>query len=142
MGKPSANDGWLAGGLRGIIFLLKGDMDHFAKSLGLASPSSNNPCPWCPANRSVPDVPMRYNNFRSDARWKLEICTAVVWRNLGKAKHWIFELMYLSILNVEPDDLHITWLGIAADILGSVMWLLCFEIIDAGRTCLEWTDMK
>ena len=122
--RSQANGGLLAGGMRAIIFLLASDNEHFSKSLGLPASTSNTPCFWCPANRSIEDVPMRYNNFRRDARWKMMIYSALAWRHLGMAKHWVFELIYLSCLNVEPDELHVTWLGTAADMLGNCLWTL------------------
>ena len=88
--RSRANGGWLAGGLRAVIYLLKGDIEHFSKGFGLPTASSNSPCLWCPANRSVDEVPMRYNNSRRDARWKRLIWTASEWRALGWAKHWLF----------------------------------------------------
>ena len=60
-GKP------LAGGLKAVVWLLKGDIEHCSKAYGLNHHSSNEPCPFCPANRDETNVGMLFNNFRKNA---------------------------------------------------------------------------
>ena len=54
------------------------------------------------------------------------------WKKLYERKfvHWLFHLPGVSILCVELDELHILQLGIVQYMLGSVLHLLCFEVLD------------
>ena len=124
---------WLAQGLRAVIWTLKQDIDHLTKSYGLAHYSSNNPCPFCPCDRHETRLAMRFNNFRSDARWKRCLHDAKNWRDRYTSVHWLFELPGLSILNVEADELHCVHLGTTSYILGSCLFLLCFKILPGTR---------
>ena len=45
--------------------------------------------------------------------------------------HWLFQLPYLSGVNIDPDELHVIHLGTSMYFLGSVLWLLCYEILPA-----------
>ena len=53
----------LAGGLCGILYTIKGDLDFYAKVLGLRHYNANEPCELCPAHRHPRDRSRLYNNF-------------------------------------------------------------------------------
>ena len=53
----------LAGGYRACLFVIRGDLDYFAGSLGLRHHTSLKPCSWCPCNSTVGD-PMNWREFR------------------------------------------------------------------------------
>lgn len=83
----------------------------------------------CPAN-SGDYVGMRWNNFRSDAKWKRQLFSTDQWRAAHPKLHWIFlEMPFMTMHNIEPDELHILYLGVVSYMLGSVMWLLCFKML-------------
>ena len=43
----------LANGMRAVIWLLKGDVEHFSKSYGLRHHASRSLCDFCPADRGA-----------------------------------------------------------------------------------------
>ena len=51
------------------------------------------------------------------------------WYTQNPDAHYIFQIMYLSALNVEPDELHTMHLGTSAYFLGSILWILIYEIL-------------
>ena len=122
----------LAGGFFLVPWSLKGDLDYFAKGLHLRHYSSNEFCEFCPANSddSSGDVSMRWNNFRLDALWKRSLFTVAQWRSVHPTLHCLFvRFPFLTQHNVEPDELHILYLGVVPLTLGSVLWLLCYKCL-------------
>lgn len=119
----------LCGGFFLVPWSLKGDLDYFAKGLGLRHYQAKEFCEFCPANESD-DVGMRWNNFRLDASWKRQLFTVSQWRAVHPELHWIFKKFeFVTLHNVEPDELHIMYLGTVAYMLGSVMWVLCYIVM-------------
>ena len=53
----------------------------------------------------------------------------VEWKRANPNPHFVFQTFYLSCINVDPDELHIMHLGTSMYLLGSVLWLLCFDIL-------------
>ena len=52
------------------------------------------------------------------------------WRALyPEGLHWLLSLEYLSNLNIEPDELHILYLGTSQYMLGSVLWMLAYSVL-------------
>ena len=112
-----------------VLWSIKGDIDWFAKGLKLRHYSSNEPCDWCPANKLL-DSSMWPTNFDVAAPWKTMLRSASDWRAYATTKHLLFEkLEYLSILNVEPDELHVLHLGVSQYFLGSILYILCFKLM-------------
>ena len=72
---------------------------------------------------------MRFNNFRKGAAWKRKLFTYANWKSRSGSVHFLFELPGLSILNVEPDELHCVHLGTTSYMLGCILWLLCFAML-------------
>ena len=122
---------YLADGLRAIIYGIKGDLDFFAKTLGLRHYNANDMCELCPAHRNIEDRNMCYNNFAADAKWKRVLFTYVQWLaiHLGVPPHFVFQILGVTHYCLEPDELHIIYLGTAQYLLGSVLWLLVFVIL-------------
>ena len=121
----------LAEGLRGVLWALKADLDHLAKSYHLRHYNSEHPCEFCPAHNHDTYVPMKWNNFKKNARWKVHKYNTEQWRLVVRTKplHPLFSLPYLTHHNIEVDELHVIYLGVAATMLGSVLWCLCYEIM-------------
>ena len=118
----------LADGLFLVIWSLKADLDHLAKAYGLPHYGSLFPCCLCPAtaDQSAPQD-MWYNNFKHNARWKTKVYTCRDFQKLFPDPFYIFQLGYLTAVNVDPDELHIMHLGTSMYFLGSVLWIICFE---------------
>ena len=57
--------------------------------------------------------------------------TASQWRKLYEHKflHWVFVFAGMSQHNIEPDELHVLYLGVVMYAIGSVLWLLVFELL-------------
>lgn len=118
----------LAGGYFGVLWIIKGDLDHLAKNLHLPHYGSAEPCALCPA-RSTGDEEMSFTNFRKNAAWKTMLYNANIWRLLNTNPHQLFAMVFLSCLNVEPDELHVVHLGTSMYFLGSVLFCLCFRVL-------------
>ena len=119
----------LAGGFFLVIWSLKGDLDYFAKGLLLRHYAANSFCEYCPAHSDLNDPPMLWNNFNDDdARWKVSLFDKEAWRGNHTILHPVFQqFAFLSQHNVEPDELHIMYLGTVQHIVGSILWLLCYR---------------
>ena len=142
---------YLAAGFCAVIWLIKGDMDWIANSLGLEHYGAKLPCPWCRCN-TVQDaneewamfwneIPKPWNDWGDDAAWQRTIWTNVAeWisqhgglRNM----HALFSLPGVSIFNVMPDPMHVVDLGFVHHVLGNVIFWLCYSgeypLFGAGR---------
>ena len=67
------------------------------------------------------------------------------WRQLYHEFHFVFELPYLSCHNLEPDELHVMHLGTTMYMLGAVLYLLCFNVLDGtpeDNMHAIWTDIN
>ena len=60
--------------------------------------------------------------------------SALQWRQLYKPNelHFIFQLAYLSCHNLEVDELHVRHLGTTMYMLGAVLYMLCFHVLDGA----------
>ena len=120
----------LAGGFFLVIWSILGDLDHFAKNLFLKHYGANEFCEFCPATTKE-DVPgMICTNFSPHATWKTLLYTADQWRSSRDVLHWLWQVFpFLSQHNLEPDELHVLYLGTLPILLGSVLWLLCYRCL-------------
>jgi hypothetical protein len=118
----------LANGLRATIWSLKGDLDYFAKSLHLRHYNSVEPCDLCPANRRS-DKAMQITNFGDDAVWQSKLYSSAEWLGLygGEEPHPVFQVGSVSNLCLEPDKLHIMYLGTSQYMLGSALHIMVHE---------------
>ena len=69
---------------------------------------------------------MKYNYVGPDAAWKAKFLTILEWRASYRSLLYIFELEYITHLNIEPDELHIMHLGTSMYTLGSILSMLVF----------------
>ena len=117
----------LADGYFFVLWGIKADLDHLAKAFGLSHYGSNKPCCLCPceAGKNV-DPGMSYTNFGSSSKWTHMFYTHTVWKNMNPNPFYLFQLPFMSVLNVEPDELHVVHLGTSMYFLGSVLWMLCY----------------
>ena len=119
----------LAGGFFGVLWLLKQDLDHLAKAYNLPHYAATIMCALCPAVAEGDDPQMFYSNFNPDAPWKAMMYTADTFRLLFPDCHPLFVFPFLSSHNVEPDELHVVHLGTTMWLLGSILWVLCFQLM-------------
>ena len=127
--EPAGKD--LADGLRFILRSLKADLDHWAKAYGFTHYNSNDPCEFCTASRKGPWKGW-HNYVGKDATWRTRSFTARQWRQLYHPHdlHFVFALPYLSCHNLEVDELHVMHLGTTMYMLGAVLYMLCFHVLD------------
>lgn len=117
----------LAGSYFGVLWCLKADLDHWPK-YGLRRYSCDRCCQFCNGDKGA-DVRWRWNYFGADAKWKANLLSAAEWRNLYDEMHPLFQLPNVSNDNIEADELHIVHMGTSAYIAGSVLWMLCYELL-------------
>ena len=73
--------------------------------------------------------------------------SALQWRQLYQPHelHFIFQLPYLSCHNLEVDELHVMHLGTTMYMLGAVLYMLCFHVVDGAPEdimhCI-WSDIN
>ena len=126
-GKKANTD--LAGGYRGILLFLIGDMDYLSKTLELPRWSRNvNLCSLCRCTKYGP-LSWAHNNLQ-DAGWLNEIWEPSDWRAWdGRSMSPIFDLPWLSSANIFLDYMQCKFLGSDQYLFGSVLYLICFVIL-------------
>ena len=126
----------LADGYFSPIFSLTADLDHYAKAWHLRHYNANEMCELCPANRDFGNRRLCYNNFSDDAEWPSLVYGRDEWRALHDEAflHYIFKLPDVDNLCLDPDELHILFLGVLGYFLGSVLYLLVFVILPGSHT--------
>jgi hypothetical protein len=116
----------IAGGFAGIPWLIKGDLDFFAKELGLTSATSKKPCCWCPADRET----HLWTDFAPDAPWKAN-CYWQLSRNDWEAqhprRHPIFSILCIGHRSLLVDVMHAMALGVAQHVAGNALELLVYH---------------
>lgn len=119
----------LADGYCGVLYIEKSDLDFLAKRLGLRHYSAHAPCDLCPCTKAG-EAALWPSNFGPDSQWINALYTPEEWRALyPNVPHWLFSLLHFCQLNIEPDELHIIWLGTAMWCDGSVLWMLVFRVM-------------
>jgi len=133
----------LAGGYRGILCCFSSDLDHNSKNLFLNHWASSRPCSHCPCT-NVDNDPMCWAEFRKDrAQWQGECWSNAEWRALHPLAHPILCLSGIGIRHVFPDWMHTKHLGCDKVSYGSVMHLLCYELLPgtAEENCDQvWSE--
>lgn len=119
----------LAGGYSAVIWVIRGDLDYFAKSLHLRHHASSRPCSWCPCNSSLGDA-MAWNEFREEfAAWMQELWSNSEWRESHPDCHQLFKTSGVGLSTCYPDHMHTKSMGTDCYTYGSVLWLLVFHIM-------------
>ena len=77
---------WLAEGRFGVLWSLKGDLDHFSKTFGLERTSAERCCLLCPAIREG-RIGMRWTNFNRGATWRQRRYTPSSWKAAATDPH-------------------------------------------------------
>ena len=123
---------WLAGGYKGVLFSIGGDLDYFAKWLNLSRWSKeSSPCSLCQC--VAKGVLSWHDNRYPAAPWLKTIWTSDSWNKWpGRSKSPLFTLEWISAANVFYDWMHTKHLGADQYIFGSVLWLLVFQVLPAS----------
>ena len=112
---------WLAGGFRGVLISIAGDMDYLCKTLGLPRWSVNTLCcSLCPCTKT--GVLSYLDNRNPGAQWLRSIWKAANWKNWpDRSKCALFDLFWMSAANVSLDYMHCKYLGADQYLFGSVL---------------------
>ena len=114
----------LAGGLCGVLWTIRADLDFLAKGLGLEYYGSNDPCVCCKANRS--DVP--WTDAKPTADWIGKMWSKTDWKLAHPSAHALLtKVVGVSILNVIPDIMHVFHLGVYMYFFGSLLKYLAYH---------------
>ncbi|CAJ1371047.1 unnamed protein product [Effrenium voratum] len=110
----------LADGYRGVVFLLRGDLDYLSKSLELQHASASQPCCLCLADRSAG---LNFLDCRPGARWQSSVHTTPVWqRRFGSAsQNPLWRAPGITAMCYYPDVMRNKHLGMDAYFLGGVL---------------------
>ena len=109
----------LAGGHRGVVFLLRSDLDYLSKSLELQHASAAQPCCLCLADRSAG---LNFLDWRPGAGWQCSVHTTPVWqRRFGSASQNPLRAPGITTMCHYPDVMHNKHLSMDAYFLGGIL---------------------
>ena len=118
---------WIAGGFRGVLVQLCGDLDYFGKYFGIPKWSNHlKMCAVCPAGFHGP---MSWLDNRALAGWISSVVTASNWRSHWNPDCILFLLEGLSSLSIAYDYMHNSYLGWLQYFYGSILFLLVYHIL-------------
>ena len=132
----------LAGGFYGTLWVLKGDLEYFALSLGLEHFGSNTPCFLCQANTStLPWADCRLGV----AGWIPTTWQNAAWEMSRPNRRPLFKVPGVSISSVLPDILHCKHLGSDTYFYASTLTLLTHHMLPGtpeNNLGLIWPEIK
>lgn len=132
----------LAGGYYGVLWCVKGDLEHMHKAFGLQHHGSHRPCSLCQADT---DARPWTDGRPGAAAWMATVWTPDAWILAHPQRHEVFQLPGVTILNFVPDVMHTMYLGTHQYVLGSILKLLTHEIMpETPERNLEvvWTHIR
>ena len=120
----------LADGHYTLLWSIQGDLDWYAKTMGLSHWRSHKPCWLCHADND--DTPLRWNNLSPDAPWHDHPRHMDDFlRDFPRARP-LMQLPGMTLGRLSPDWMHLKHLGLDQRLLGSVLYLLVYQLGD-GR---------
>ena len=123
----------LAEGFFTILWSVQGDLDWFSKTLGLSHWRHHNPCWLCRAvNSDIADDELRWNDFSPGAAWHghpRQMADFVL--DFPRARP-LMQVPGMNLQKLSPDWMHVKHLGIDQRVLGSVLYLMVFQLGMAG----------
>ena len=133
----------LAGGYKGCLWSIIGDLDYLVSVLGLPNFNSARPCSLCRCSLAGANS---WSNFTPAAAWRTQCWTHRAWKRWdSRSKCPLFDLNFVSALSVHLDYMHCKYLGVDQYTYGSVLALLCCKVM--GGSPLQnlqavWADIK
>ena len=114
----------LAGGWCGILWCIRGDLEHFSGCYNLENSNSNSPCCLCQCDRA--DTP--WSDFRREgAAWQATTWRHEQWVAARPDRHQVFKLQGVGVEAICPDLMHTWYLGVLQYFLGSLFAYLVRE---------------
>ena len=110
-----------------VVWVLRGDLEWQQNELLMARFNRNDRCcSHCPADHTNA---FEFRDGRSP--WRPRIYNKLTWRATEFCSHLLFQspLLGLSILSVAADWMHCKNLGIDTRLYGSVLFMLCYELL-------------
>ena len=121
-GKP------LAGGYRGCLWSLIGDLDYLVSILKLPNFNSARPCSLCRCSLAGTNS---WSDFSKSAPWRKQLWTLATWKAWeGRSPCPLFKLSFCSALTVHLDYMHCKYLGVDQYTYASVLALLCCQVMN------------
>ena len=133
----------LAGGYRGILFGILGDLDYLASTLGL--PRWNKKNDFCCLCKPLGGLP--WEDFRLGAcEWVDQQWLVPSWRIWPqKPKNALFSVPGVTALNVCYDYMHCKFLGTDQVLFGGCLYILCNHCMDGSpdeNVLVLWEELK
>ena len=113
----------LAGGFRGILFCLTGDLDYFNSVFKAPNWNSASPCLLCPATTSGGNT---WSDFKATALWRGQVYTKAIWNAMDTNLHKLslLQLPGCSCWTLSYDWMHCKYLGFDQYSHGSTLAVL------------------
>ena len=132
----------LAGGYKGCLWSVIGDLDYVVSILNLPNFNSQRPCPLCRCSLSGENT---WSNFRQDAPWRQQIWCMTEWKRWSQRSTCpLFSLPFTSALSVSLDWMHSKYLGVDQYTYGSILALLTVQIMPGNpqqNLNVLWADI-
>lgn len=120
----------LAEGFYGVVFTIRGDLEHMAKGFGMPWPHAASPCALCKGNSS--DTP--WTDPAPCALWRATTWDNMTWQANHPHGHPMFtQVPGVGITSFVPDVMHVFHLGIYQYLFGSVLKYLVYEAMVGSR---------
>ena len=113
-----------------VAWGMQQDLDFSLKCYEMKSYNANDPCDFCPCSKLSADPKMKPTYFGKDATWMKLLYTPKEWRRLNPNMMELFKVFaFLSSQNLEPDEMHILYLGLWQYHAGYILWLLVYRLM-------------
>ena len=116
----------LAGGYRGVVIGVAGDLEFFQSWLGFPGSTANFPCALCPVDKD------NLLDWRDSATWRqARYCNGRAWRAAagGNTCCLFHGDIALSCLNLLPDVMHTKYLGTDQYAYASILHILVYRLM-------------
>ena len=116
-------------GLRGVLWVVAGDMDYMCNELRLPHYNSNSPCGWCKCDAG--DIP--WSDLRPTAKWRDTRPTADATREAPITRHFLMEVPGVVSQSFHLDMLHVAELGSAAHAIANVFTEITYDQMQQSK---------